>query len=89
MFEPRRLVFAGSAFAAGPWLGAFLHRHVVQWFPYLIAGVAMLALLTFFWAMRLADNPSLQTAALPSVFVVGGIISLAAAALSRFLPRGL
>jgi hypothetical protein len=26
---------------------------------------------------------------LPSVFVVGGVISLAAAALSRFLPRGL
>ena len=65
VFEPRRLLFAGSAFAAGPWLGVFLHRHVVQWFPYLIAGVAMLALLTFFWAMRLADNPSLQTATAP------------------------
>jgi MFS family permease len=33
VFEPRRLLFAGSAFAAGPWLGVFLHRHVVEWQP--------------------------------------------------------
>jgi MFS family permease len=65
VFEPRRLLFAGSAFAAGPWLGVFLHRHVVAWFPYLVAGLAMLALLTFFWAMRLTDNPGLQPATAP------------------------
>jgi MFS family permease len=65
VFEPRRLLFAGSAFAAGPWLGVFLHRHVVEWFPYLVAGVAMLALLMFFWAMRLTDNPGLQPATGP------------------------
>jgi MFS family permease len=65
VFEPRRLLFAGSAFAAGPWLGVFLHRHVVEWFPYLVAGLAMLALLTFFWAMRLTDNPGLQPATAP------------------------
>ena len=30
-----------------------------EWLPYLLVGVAMLALLTLFWSMRLADNPSL------------------------------
>ena len=64
-FEPRRLLFAGSAFAAGPWLGVYLYRNVAEWLPYLLVGVAMLALLTLFWSMRLADNPSLQPGTAP------------------------
>lgn len=64
-FEPRRLLFAGSAFAAGPWLGVYLYRNVAEWSPYLLVGAAMLVLLTLFWSMRLADNPSLQAATTP------------------------
>jgi MFS family permease len=64
-FEPRRLLFAGGAFAAGPWLGVYLYRNVAQWSPYLLVGAAMLVLLGLFWSMRLADNPSLQSATSP------------------------
>ena len=55
----------GSAFAAGPWLGVYLYRNVAEWSPYLLVGAAMLVLLTLFWSMRLADNPSLQAATTP------------------------
>jgi len=65
LFEPRRLLFAGGAFAAGPWLGVYLYRNVAEWSPYLLVGVAMLTLLALFWSMRLADNPSLQAATSP------------------------
>ena len=64
-FEPRRLLFAGSAFAAGPWLGVYLHRNVGENLTYLVAAIASLTLLTFFWTLRLADNPSLQAATQP------------------------
>ena len=64
-FEPRRLLFAGSAFAAGPWIGVYLHRNVAENLTYLVAALATLTLLTFFWTLRLADNPSLQAATAP------------------------
>ena len=64
-FEPRRLLFAGTAFALGPWVGVYLHRNVAENLTYLIAALAALTLLTFFWTLRLADNPSLQAATAP------------------------
>jgi len=64
-FEPRRLLFAGAAFAAGPWIGVYLHRNVAECLPYLVAALSTLTMLTFFWTLRLADNPSLQAAAAP------------------------
>ena len=57
-FEPRRLLFAGSAFALGPWVGVYLHRNVAENLTYLVAGLATLTLLTFFWTLRLADSPA-------------------------------
>jgi MFS transporter, ACDE family, multidrug resistance protein len=64
-FEPRRLLFAGSAFAVGPWLGVYLHRNVSEHLTYLLAALAALTLLTFFWTFRLADNPGLQAPTRP------------------------
>ncbi len=64
-FEPRRLLFAGGAFAAGPWVGVYLHRNVAENLTYVVAGLASLTLLTFFWTLRLADSPSLQAATSP------------------------
>jgi MFS family permease len=64
-FEPRRLLFAGTAFAAGPWVGVYLHRNVAENLTYLVAALATLTMLTFFWTLRLADNPSLQPATVP------------------------
>ena len=64
-FEPRRLLFAGTAFAAGPWVGVYLSRNVAENLTYLMAALATLTMLTFFWTLRLADNPSLQAATTP------------------------
>jgi len=64
-FEPRRLLFAGGAFAAGPLVGVYLHRNVAEHATYIVAGIATLTMLIFFWRMRLADNPGLQAAAGP------------------------
>jgi MFS family permease len=39
-FEPRRLLFAGTAFAAGPWVGVYLSRNVAENLPILVAALA-------------------------------------------------
>jgi MFS family permease len=64
-FEPRRLLFAGGAFALGPWIGVYLHRNVAENLTYVVAALSTLTLLTYFWTLRLADNPSLQAAVAP------------------------
>lgn len=64
-FEPRRLLFAGTAFAAGPWIGVHLHRNVAEDLTYLMAGLATATLLTYFWTLRLADSPSLKPGLAP------------------------
>jgi len=64
-FEPRRLLFAGVAFAVGPWAGVYLHRNVAENLTYVIAALSALTLLSFFWTLRLADSPSLHPAAEP------------------------
>ena len=64
-FEPRRLLFAGGAFALGPWVGVYLNRNVAGSLPFIVAALSTLTLLTYFWTLRLADNPSLQAAVAP------------------------
>jgi MFS family permease len=64
-FEPRRLLFAGTAFALGPWAGVYLHRNVAWNSTYAVAALSTLMLLTYFWTLRLADNPSLQAGVTP------------------------
>jgi len=64
-FEPRRLLFAGTAFALGPWIGVYLNRNVAGSLPYVVAMLSTLALLAYFWTLRLADNPSLKAAVAP------------------------
>lgn len=64
-FEPRRLLFAGVAFAAGPAVGVYMSRHVAAYSTYLVAALATLTLITYFWSMRLLDNPSVRASASP------------------------
>lgn len=64
-FEPKRLLFAGGAFAAGPLVGVYLHANVHRNATYVVAAAATLALLAFFWRMRLADDPALRPAVAP------------------------
>jgi MFS family permease len=56
-FEPRRLMFAGTMFAAGPWVGVYLQNNVHAYGSYLVAAVAVLTLLLYFRAMQLVDAP--------------------------------
>jgi Major Facilitator Superfamily len=78
-FEPRRLLFAGTAFALGPWAGVYLHRNVGENLTYVVAALSTLTLLTYFWTLRLADNPSLQAGVAPP--------PSALAFLSRFIAQ--
>jgi MFS family permease len=70
-FEPLRLVFAGTAFAAGPWLGIFLQRNVADYFTYLVAAVSMSVMLLYFRAMRLADAPLTDAQSAPTPNPIG------------------
>jgi MFS family permease len=60
VFEPRRLLFTGSAFSIGPWLGVFLNTHVAYGLAYLIAGLSAISLVTFFWRLQLVDNSAIR-----------------------------
>lgn len=65
-FEPRRLMFAGIAFALGPIAGVYLQRHVHDWAPYLAAGLSTSILLAAFWRLRLSDTTSTATTGPPN-----------------------
>ncbi len=60
-FEPRRLLFTGTTFALGPWLGVYLNGHVDPRLAFLVAGISGLSLLTFFWFLRLSDHSAVRT----------------------------
>src|SRR5262249_39300798 len=75
-FEPRRLLFAGTAFALGPWAGVYLDSHVAVNLPYVVAALAPLSLPDHpsvlrprpppsSWPLRLAETPGRQAAGAP------------------------
>lgn len=64
-FEPRRLLYAGTAFATSPLLGVYLQSRVHPQASYVVSALAMIGLLAYFWSMRIADSPSLQPQAAP------------------------
>lgn len=47
-FEPLRLLFAGSAYVIGPWLGVALHHRVAEGLTYLVVVVLLAIFLAFF-----------------------------------------
>jgi len=57
-FEPRRLVFVATPFTFGPWLGVWLFEHVDPAVTYGFVAVCALAMLAFFWFLRVSDNPA-------------------------------
>lgn len=61
-FEPRRLLWSGLAFAAGPWLGVYLHENVAHGFTYIVVTLTATLMLIAFWKLRLSDNASIQPA---------------------------
>lgn len=59
-FEPLRVLLASGAFALGPWLGVFLKEQVAHWVPFAASGAAALLVLTYFWFLRLTENPAVR-----------------------------
>ncbi|MEZ5857159.1 MAG: MFS transporter [Hyphomicrobiaceae bacterium] len=60
-FEPRRLLFTGTTFALGPWLGVYLNGQINSNLAFVVAGMSALSLLTFFWFLRLSDHSAVRT----------------------------
>ncbi|MEM8685871.1 MAG: MFS transporter [Pseudomonadota bacterium] len=61
-FEPRRLLWSGLAFAAGPWLGVYLHENVANGLTYIVVTLTAALMLIAFWKLRLGDSVSIQPA---------------------------
>ena len=55
-FEPLRLLFAGSAFAAGPWLGVYLQTTVMPGLPFMVSAFGMLMLIGIFSQLHLTGE---------------------------------
>lgn len=56
-FEPFRLLFSGAAWTVAPSLGVFLRIQVANWAPYAASASFALALLGYFWFLRVTENP--------------------------------
>lgn len=57
-FEPMRMFYAAGAWTLGPWLGVYLKTHAAPWAPFVLAAGFALLLLTYFWVLRLTENPA-------------------------------
>ena len=57
-FEPLRVFFAGGAFVIGPWLGVFLQARLGQGAPFALTALGAALLLSYFWYLRLTENPA-------------------------------
>ena len=57
-FEPRRLLFVAAPFTFGPWLGVWLAGNVGNWATYALVAGCAIAMLAFFWFLRITDNPA-------------------------------
>lgn len=59
-FEPRRLLFVAAPFTFGPWLGVYLGSTFGSWATYTLVGILALAMLGYFWFLRLTENPAVS-----------------------------
>ncbi|MEZ5843282.1 MAG: hypothetical protein R3D27_06050 [Hyphomicrobiaceae bacterium] len=55
-FEPRRLLYIGTGFIIGPWLGVFLHHSVLQNLTFGLVALSSTLLLACFWRFRMTDG---------------------------------
>jgi len=55
-FEPRRIFMTAGVFAAGPWVGVKLQTELTPGAPFLAAALACVAVLAWFWYLRLTEN---------------------------------
>ncbi len=58
--ESRRMAYSGLAWVAGPSIGVWLWSHGYTNAPFLISMIANVAMLTYFWRLRIHHNPVLR-----------------------------
>ena len=60
-FEPRRLVFVAAPFSFGPWLGVWTFENIDPLLTYGLVAMCAIAMLGFFWFLRISDNPAVMS----------------------------
>lgn len=58
--ESRRMAYSGLAWVAGPSIGVWLWSHGHTIAPFFISMIANVAMLTYFWRLRIHHNPVLR-----------------------------
>lgn len=57
--EPMRIFYSAGAWTLGPALGVVLGNAVAPWAPYALSAVFAVAMLGYFWFLRMTDSPGL------------------------------
>lgn len=60
--ESRRLLYTGMAWLVGPTLGIWLWSEVRPWSPFVLAMISAMAMLAYFWYLRLGHNQVIKKA---------------------------
>ncbi len=63
--EPLRLFYSSAAWIVGPALGVYLARNLAPWAPYAASAAGTVALLAYFWVLRLRDGTAIRPASSP------------------------
>lgn len=63
--EPRRLMFSAGAWTVGPSIGVWLYEEFGRGAPEILTACASAMLLSYFWLLRLQDNPAVAAATAP------------------------
>lgn len=58
--EPMRIFYSAGAWTLGPALGVMLSNEVAPWAPYALSAAFALAMLGYFWFLRMTDSPGLM-----------------------------
>lgn len=71
--EPKRIFYSAGAWTMGPALGVYLATEIDPWAAYGASSVSALALLAYFWFLRISDSPAIASgrrrAASPRQFI--------------------
>lgn len=64
-FEPLRMFFTGAVWTVAPLTGVYLGKLVAPWAPYAGSAAFAVAMLGYFWFLRMTENPVLANATSP------------------------
>jgi MFS family permease len=57
--EPKRIFYSAGAWTLGPALGVYLATEIDPWAAYGVSALSAVALLAYFWFLRLSDSPAI------------------------------